>query len=456
MRLQTCSCATYESLRFVSKEYCKWAEFWRPVTFSCGGALLCLKQAPILPPISPSIALPSFIGMPVWNMCSEYPATAHRANAVCSPPPSADTSSKCTSPSNTMPNTPSMSFTQPHQSGHASTPAPLRTLSQNNDADESDQDSSEVTCSDHNNAEGDNDDDCPQDDDKNSPVYTGVSRSGLNGRWRAQLSTRGRTVHLGTFPSAEEAARAWDRAAVQERGKAAVTNFAASDYLNADGSLKTEAGCASQGQGAKGGREDESTSRGYKSFRGVYHSGTYGRWKARIVVKGHKIHLGTFASAEDAARAWDLKALEYRGRGTVTNFDSSLYTSGKVSAPRKVEEKDSDDDDEHERNHCGYKTSHGHAHSSTTKNNRKRSIRITTSPSPSDLSDLCTPRAPASPPSASKRGKHSHPKEVLRGEGAERSERPCSPTGKSESRRSRCEDSMSSLLSLCEAAEAMS
>ena len=55
--------------------------------------------------------------------------------------------------------------------------------------------------------------------------------------------------------------------------------------------------------------EANECSRGHKSYRGVYHSGTYGRWKARIVVKGHKIHLGTFASAEDAARAWDLKVL---------------------------------------------------------------------------------------------------------------------------------------------------
>ena len=34
-----------------------------------------------------------------------------------------------------------------------------------------------------------------------------VRRSGVHGRWRAQLSTRGRTIHLGTFATAEEAAR---------------------------------------------------------------------------------------------------------------------------------------------------------------------------------------------------------------------------------------------------------
>jgi hypothetical protein len=98
----------------------------------------------------------------------------------------------------------------------------------------------------HNHANGDSDVSRTQ-DDKNTPVYTGVSRSGLNGRWRAQLSTRGRTVHLGTFPTAEEAARAWDRAAVQERGKAAVTNFTLTDYVNADGTLKMDAVCTAEG-----------------------------------------------------------------------------------------------------------------------------------------------------------------------------------------------------------------
>jgi hypothetical protein len=34
-----------------------------------------------------------------------------------------------------------------------------------------------------------------------------AGRSGLNGRYRAQLSTKGKTVHLGTFSTAEEAAR---------------------------------------------------------------------------------------------------------------------------------------------------------------------------------------------------------------------------------------------------------
>ena len=62
-------------------------------------------------------------------------------------------------------------------------------------------------------------------------------------------------MHLNSFASAEEAARAWDCAAVQERGKADVTHCALSDYINADGSVTTEVGTASQP--SKSQREDE-------------------------------------------------------------------------------------------------------------------------------------------------------------------------------------------------------
>jgi len=414
---------------------------------------------PILPPMA-SVRSSLSTGLPVWDLCHTFSGEQDKhADATGTPPPGAkaDTcSSAGASPSNTVPNTPSLGFST--TTVRTVTPPPALSVGE---ADESDQESS-ATTSDTDKHVNDVDDDAHsmQEDDKNSPVYTGVSRSGLNGRWRAQLSTRGRTVHLGTFASGPEAARAWDRAAVQERGKAAVTNFALSNYINSDGSIKSDAGTLSQG--GKGQRDDENTTNpcGHKSFRGVYHSGTYGRWKARIVVKGHKIHLGTFASAEDAARAWDLKALEYRGAGTVTNFDSCLYSAGKEAAPRGLEDHDSDD-------------------FSTGKRNRSNGA---TSPCPSELSDLSTPRHAGTrvpsdsraKPSSSKRRKHASPKahaaaaskggysaskggrhmwEFL-GEEKEEGDEESEVQGQSTNRADGM--ALSSLLSLCAAAEAMS
>jgi hypothetical protein len=43
-------------------------------------------------------------------------------------------------------------------------------------------------------------------------------------------------------------------------------------------------------------------------------------WIARLKIKGVPAHLGTFSSAEDAARAYDRVAVETRGKGTKTNF----------------------------------------------------------------------------------------------------------------------------------------
>jgi len=407
-------------------------------------------QPPILPPIAASAA-----GTPTW-LCMPKGVPEQSSDATHTPPGSErihDSSSEAASPHSTVPNTPALSAmhmpTCPARLG-----ARVPNLVQSADDGDSDaEEISNVSSSEPSRDADISDSESSMQESKNTPVYTGVSRSGLNGRWRAQLSTRGRTVHLGTFASAEEAAQAWDRAAVQERGKAAVTNFALSDYINSDGSVKTEVESASQS--AKGQREDECNSRGHKSFRGVYHSGTYGRWKARIVVKGHKIHLGTFASAEDAARAWDLKALEYRGAGTVTNFDPASYAAGTVSAPLQVDAADSDDEDK------GGQSA-----------DRKRSFsNDCASPSHSDLSDRCTPRAQSD--STSKRRKHPDAHSSPRSAkgtaewdflGQEEEERRAKSATRQDQSSKDCarissqdeHAALASLLSLCAAAEAMS
>ena len=64
----------------------------------------------------------------------------------------------------------------------------------------------------------------------NTSGFKGVSLYRRTGRWRAYLGTRPKEVHLGYFATREEAARAYDRAAIQTWGDYARTNFPREDY----------------------------------------------------------------------------------------------------------------------------------------------------------------------------------------------------------------------------------
>ncbi|PIA53275.1 hypothetical protein AQUCO_00900095v1 [Aquilegia coerulea] len=72
-------------------------------------------------------------------------------------------------------------------------------------------------------------------------------------------------------------------------------------------------------------------SRGISKYRGVARHHHNGRWEARIGrVHGNKyLYLGTYCTQEEAAIAYDLAAIEYRGANAVTNFDISNYVRKK-------------------------------------------------------------------------------------------------------------------------------
>lgn len=62
--------------------------------------------------------------------------------------------------------------------------------------------------------------------------YRGVTKHHQQGKWEARIGkiTGNKYIYLGTYENAEDAARAYDRAAVKYRGKKAMTNFPLADY----------------------------------------------------------------------------------------------------------------------------------------------------------------------------------------------------------------------------------
>jgi hypothetical protein len=63
-------------------------------------------------------------------------------------------------------------------------------------------------------------------------------------------------------------------------------------------------------------------------WKGVYWCSQWKRWRARILVAGERLHLGTYRVEVDAARAYDRAALEHFGAFAAPNFPGSESPNG--------------------------------------------------------------------------------------------------------------------------------
>lgn len=162
---------------------------------------------------------------------------------------------------------------------------------------------------------------------KRSSKYRGVSRHRWTGRYEAHLwdkgcwnptqRKKGKQVYLGAYDEEESAARAYDLAALKYWGSSTFTNFPISDY---ETEIEVMKNMTREEYLASLRRRSSGFSRGVSKYRGVARHHHNGRWEARIGrVLGNKyLYLGTYSTQEEAARAYDIAAIEYlphpRGR----------------------------------------------------------------------------------------------------------------------------------------------
>lgn len=134
--------------------------------------------------------------------------------------------------------------------------------------------------------------------------YRGVFWNKQARRWTAQITLDQACERIGNFQSEEDAARAFDAAAVAAWGEFARINFPGEPLIDL----------------AQMRADRERKFRGSSKYRGVSWDTVNGRWMVRFHSNGKTVCPGRFDDEEEAARVYDAAALAALGDKAKLNF----------------------------------------------------------------------------------------------------------------------------------------